>query len=340
MKYSRLGQSGLIVSRLGFGTMTFGTGNIPSVYKVSAKDADALVGHALDAGINFFDTADAYADGQSESMLGQALGARRQSVIVATKVGMRVGTALGDTGLSRRHIEASLASSLGRLGTDYVDLYLVHRFDPATPMEETLSCLDGLVQRGYVRYVGFSNWAAWQAAKAVGISKRNGWAAFVASQMYYSLVGRDIEHELLPMAMDAGIGTIVWGPLAGGFLSGKYATDTLKAPDNRLSGFDFLPFDKEMGFRLLVTMRGIAEEHSASIAQVALAWLLARPGVGSVLIGASKATQLQDNLRSVDLRLTTEQLNTLDEASPHHDYYPKWFTERLRDPQVANAVGV
>ncbi len=274
MKYTHLGNSGLIVSRLAFGTMTFGTGNIPSVYKVDAETADLLVGRALDAGVNFFDTADAYADGQSEVMLGRALGKRRKDVVVATKVGMRTGSALGDAGLSRRHIEAACAASLRRLGTDYLDLYIVHRFDPETPIAETLSTLDDLVRRGVVRYIGFSNWSAWQAAKAVGLSERNRWARFVAAQMYYSLVGRDIEHEVLPMAVDSGLGTMIWGPLAGGFLSGKYTPETLGSPENRLSGFDFLPFDKTKGFELLAAMKEVAEQSHASVAQVALAWLL------------------------------------------------------------------
>jgi aryl-alcohol dehydrogenase-like predicted oxidoreductase len=339
MKYTHLGNSGLVVSRLAFGTMTFGTGNIPSVYKVDASMAEALVGRALDAGVNFFDTADAYADGQSESVLGKTLGTRRKNVIIATKVGMRTGNALGDTGLSRRHIEASCAASLRRLGTDYIDLYIVHRFDPETPLEETLSTLDGLVQRGAVRYVGFSNWSAWQAAKSVGLSEKNGWARFVAAQMYYSLVGRDIEHEVLPMAMDAGIGTMIWGPLAGGFLSGKYTAETLRAPENRLSGFDFLPFDKERAFELIATMKEIAQQSKASVAQVAIAWLVAKPSVSTVLVGASKLSQLDDNLGAIDVQLTQEQLRQLDETSPHGDYYPKWFNSQLADAQVKAALG-
>lgn len=339
MKYTHLGNSGLVVSRLAFGTMTFGTGNLPSVYKVDERSADALVGRALHAGINLFDTADAYADGQSEVLLGKLLGARRKEVVIATKVGMRSGAALLDTGLSQRHILASCEASLRRLGTDFIDLYIVHRFDPETPIEETLQALDGLVRRGYVRYIGFSNWSAWQAAKAVGISQRHDWPKFIASQMYYSLVGRDIEHEVLPFARDAGIGTMIWGPLAGGFLSGKYHQGNLSDSENRLSGFDFLPFDKERGFALVELMRRVAAAHNASVAQVALAWLLEKPGVSTVLLGASKLTQLEDNLRAIELALSPEEVHQLDEASPHADYYPKWFNERLRDPMVSEALG-
>src|SRR5687768_4660266 len=248
MRYQRFGNTGLVVSRLAFGAMTFGTGNIPAVYKVGDGDAARLVDRALDAGVNFFDTADAYADGNSERMLGKILGARRPNVVVATKVGMRVGPGLLDTGLSRRHVLAACDASLARLGTDYIDLYIVHRFDPHTPLEETLAALDQLVRAGKVRYIAFSNWSAWQAAKAVGIQEKNGYARFAGAQLYYSLVGRDAEHELMPFVEDAGIGTMIWSPLAGGFLSGKYTRESLKQADNRLSGFDFLPFDKEQGF--------------------------------------------------------------------------------------------
>jgi len=338
MQYARFGNTGLVVSRLAFGAMTFGSGNVPAVYKVDERGAGDLVGQALDAGVNFFDTADAYADGQSEVMLGKLLGARRKDVVVSTKVGIRSGSSLGDTGLSRRHILAGCEASLRRLGTDYIDLYIVHRFDPLTPMEETLRALDDLVRRGSVRYVGYSNWAAWQAAKAVGLQERHGWARFAGAQMYYSLLGRDIEHEVLPFVRDAGIGTMIWSPLAGGFLSGKYTRASLTAQDNRLSGFDFLPFDKEQGFRLVDLMKTIAETHRVSVAQVALAWLLAKPGVSTVLIGATKRSQLEDNLGAAEVVLSPSELRQLDEASPHAEYYPAWFTQRLRDAELDNAL--
>jgi aryl-alcohol dehydrogenase-like predicted oxidoreductase len=338
MLYTRFGNTGLIVSRLAFGAMTFGTGNIPAVYKVDESGAAKLIGRVLDAGINFFDTADAYADGSSELMLGKLLGERRKDVVLSTKVGMRTGPAIGDTGLSRRHVLAGCEASLRRLGTDYIDLFIVHRFDPVTPMEETLRALDELVRRGSVRYVGFSNWSAWQAAKAVGLQERHGFARFVGAQMYYSLVGRDIEHEMLPFTRDAGIGTMIWGPLAGGFLSGKYTRENLDTKDNRLSGFDFLPFDKEQGFHLVERMRAVAAAHEATVAQVALAWLLAKPGVSSVLVGATKMSQLEDNLGAIELELSPAEIQMLDETSPHADYYPAWFTNRLRDPVVEKAL--
>jgi aryl-alcohol dehydrogenase-like predicted oxidoreductase len=336
MKYARLGDTGLIVSRLAFGAMTFGSGNIPAVYKVGRDDARSLVERALAVGINFFDTADGYAAGQSETMLGEALREKRQDVVISTKVGMRVGDALLRSGLSRRHVIASCEGSLERLGTDYIDLYIVHRFDPLTPLEETLSALDDLVRRGMVRYVGFSNWAAWQAAKAVGLQGQHGWARFRAAQMYYSLVGRDLEHEMLPFAIDAGIGTMIWSPLAGGFLTGKYTRESLRDADNRLSGFDLLPFDKEAGFRLVDQMRTIARAHDASVAQVGLAWLLSRPGVTTVLVGASKLSQLDDNLGAAGIELSGDELALLDRESPHAAYYPTWFNQVTRD-QLAEA---
>ncbi len=340
MQYARLGDTGLVVSRLAFGAMTFGSGKFPTVYKVGRDDAHALVERALAAGVNFFDTADGYADGQSETMLGEALRARRKEVVISTKVGMRVGSAVVQSGLSRRHVLASCEASLRRLGTDYIDVYIVHRFDRFTPLEETLSALDDVVRRGMVRYVGFSNWSAWQAARAVGLQEQHGWARFRAGQMYYSLVGRDIEHEVLPFAVDAGVGTMIWSPLAGGFLTGKYTRESLKDPDNRLSGFDFLQFDKEAGFGLVDHVRGIARDHDASVAQVALAWLLRRPGVTTVLVGASTASQLDDNLAATGVELTDDEMALLDRESPHALYYPSWFNNVVRDQAAEEALGL
>lgn len=338
MQFTRLGNTGLVVSRMAFGAMTFGSGDVPAVYKVNEEQARAMVDRALAAGINFFDTADAYALGESERMLGRILGERRKDVVIATKVGIRSGKDLLNTGLSRRHILASVEASLKRLGTDYIDIYIAHRFDPMTPMEETLEALDQLVKRGHVRYVGYSNWSAWQAAKAVGLQERHGWSRFAVAQMYYSLVGRDLEHEVVPFVEDAGIGTMIWSPLAGGFLSGKYTRESLKDPDNRLSGFDFLPHDKEAGFQLIDAMRPIASAHKASIAQVALAWLLAKPGVSTLVLGASKLHQLEDNIGAASVHLSPEELRLLDELSPHSSYYPSWFTGMLRDQATDKAL--
>ncbi|MGH8169929.1 MAG: aldo/keto reductase, partial [Steroidobacteraceae bacterium] len=265
MQYALLGNTGLTVSRLAFGAMTFTAGNkdIGAVYKVGAELAAELVGRALEAGINFFDTADGYAGGESEAMLGAALKPHRDQVVIATKVGFRTGPVLTRAGLSRRHILWSVDQSLKRLGTDWIDVYIAHREDPHTPLEETLAALDAVVRAGKVRYLGFSNWSAWKAAAALEIQKANGLAPFTHGQMYYSLLGRDVERDVIPMMRRYGLGLTVWSPLASGFLSGKYTRETLSDPNNRLSGFDILPFDKEAGFRLVERMRAIAAARQA-----------------------------------------------------------------------------
>jgi aryl-alcohol dehydrogenase-like predicted oxidoreductase len=340
MLYSRLGNTGLLVSKLAFGAMTFGSaeGPMAAVAKVGQKGADEMVGKALDAGVNFFNTADAYTGGQSEQMLAAALGARRKDTVIATKVGFRTGDALIHTGLSRQHVIASAEESLRRLKTDYVDVYLVHRVDKYTPIEETLGALNDLVRAGKVRYAGFSNWPAWLAAKALGVQKMNGWAEFQAAEMYYSLVGRDIEHEIVPLALDAGIGIMVWSPLAGGFLSGKYSRENPQGDGGRLTGFDILPFDRERGYALIDVLQEIASNHKASPSQVAIAWLLTRPGVASVLVGANKLEQLEDNLAAASLTLSPDESSRLDEMTKPPAIYPNWFNSNVFDQQAKNAL--
>ncbi len=341
MQYTTLGNTGLVVSRLAFGAMTFTAGDrsLGAVYKTDAEAADALVGQALDAGINFFDTADAYASGQSERILGEALKSRRDEVVIATKVGFRSGAPLTQAGLSRRHILWSVDQSLKRLGTDWVDTYIVHKEDPHTPLEETLSALDAVVRSGKVRYIGFSNWSAWKVAAAMEIQKANGLAPFTHGQMHYSLLGRDVERDVIPMMQRYRLGLTVWSPLASGFLSGKYTRENLGDPDNRYSGFDILPFDKEQGFKLVERMRGIADHHGASVAQVAIAWLLAKKAVTSVLLGASKPHQLEDNLGAADLVLTPAEIAALDAETVPAPVYPNWFIDNLVDQPVAQALG-
>ncbi|MBZ7922682.1 aldo/keto reductase [Ensifer adhaerens] len=341
MQYTTLGNTGLVVSRLAFGAMTFTAGDrsLGAVYKTDAEAADTLVGQALDAGINFFDTADAYASGQSERILGDALKSRRDEVVIATKVGFRTGTPLSQAGLSRRHILWSVDQSLKRLGTDWIDAYIVHKEDPHTPLEETLSALDAVVRSGKVRYIGFSNWSAWKVAAAAEIQKANGLAPFTHGQMHYSLLGRDVERDVIPMMQRYGLGLTVWSPLASGFLSGKYTRDNLGDPDNRYSGFDILPFDKEQGFKLVERLRGIAGEHRASVAQVAIAWLLAKKAVTSVLLGASKPHQLRDNLGAVDLMLTQAEISALDAETVPAAVYPNWFIDNLADQPLVQALG-
>ena len=341
MQYARLGNTGLVVSRLSFGAMTFGTGKPPfeAVSKVSTLElAQQIIGKTIDAGINHFNTADAYTGGQSEEMLGRALGARRQDVVISTKAGFRTGPPVIHQGLSRQHLLASCEGSLKRLGTDYIDIYLVHRVDLHTPIEETVDALDSLVRQGKVRYVGFSNWPAWMAAKACGIQDQLGLSRFRAAELYYSLVGRDFEHELAPFVEDAGIGVLVWSPLAGGFLSGKYTRENPQGDGGRLTSLELLPYDRNKGYEIVDLLRAIGQQRNASPAQVAIAWLLAKKAVTTVLIGANNLTQLEDNLAAADLRLTAEEVARLDEISSPGSIYPNWFTARVQDPVVTPAL--
>lgn len=340
MQHSRLGDSGLVVSKLAFGAMTFGTGQGPfaAVSKVDAALADQMVGKCLDAGINHFNSADGYTGGQSEKMLGKALGARRKDVVISTKVGFRSAPALIHQGLSRQHILASCEGSLQRLGTDYIDVYLAHRVDLNTPVEETVAALEALVQQGKVRYVGFSNWPAWMAAKAVGIQKSSGASQFRAAELYYSLVGREFEHDLEPFVHDAGIGVFVWSPLAGGFLTGKYTREDPQGGGGRLSSLDMLPYDRAKGHDVVDALREMAAAHNASTAQIALAWLMTKRTVASVLIGANKMSQLDDNLAAADVKLTSEELQRLDTSTTVPLPYPHWFTERVQDQAVMAAL--
>jgi aryl-alcohol dehydrogenase-like predicted oxidoreductase len=344
MQYARLGDTGLIVSRLAFGSMTFGTvsqGPFASVTKVAQAGANDLVARAIDGGVNYFNSADVYAGGESERILGKAIGARRKEVVIATKVGNRMGPSLIETGLSRRHIFSAAEGSLTRLGTDYIDVYLVHKVDALTPMEETIEALEDLVRQGKVRYVGFSNWPAWLAAKAVGVQRARGWSPFRAAELYYSLVGRDLEHELGPFCADAGIGVMVWSPLAGGFLSGKYTRAKPKGDAGaRLAGFDFLPYDRERGYQLIDLLQSIGAKRGATPAQVSLAWLLTRPTVSTLLIGASSVKQLEDNLGAVDIKLDAEDLAQLDAATKPTLPYPNWFTARVADGKAHEALGI
>lgn len=341
MQYTTLGNTGLVVSRFAFGAMTFTSGNqdLRTIYKVGAQAAQALVDRAFEAGINFFDTADGYANGESEVLLGQALRPRRNEAVLATKVGFRTGAPLTQSGLSRRHILWSVDQSLKRLGTDWIDVYIAHREDPYTPLEETLAALDAVVRSGKVRYLGFSNWSAWQVSAALEIQKANHLAPFTHGQMHYSLLGRDVERDVIPMMRRYGLGLTVWSPLSSGFLSGKYTRESLADPANRFSGFDLLPFDKELGFRLVERLRKIATERQASVAQVAIAWLLSKGAVSSILLGASKLDQLNDNLGAMEVTLSAAEIAELNRATELAAVYPNWFIDRLQDQAVAKATG-
>jgi aryl-alcohol dehydrogenase-like predicted oxidoreductase len=341
MQYAPLGATGLLVSRLGFGGATFTQGNqtISTLYKVGPELADQLVGRAIDAGVNLFDTSDVYADGESETLLGAALKPHRDKVVLTTKVGNRGTTdrELLRGNLSRRHILWSIDQSLKRLGTDWIDLYVAHREDCFTPLEETLQAFDDVVRAGKVRYVGFSNWTAWKAAAAMEIQKANGLAPFTHGQMYYSLLGRDVERDVVPMMQRYGLGMTVWGPLAFGFLSGAYSREDLKKPDNRFSSFDMLQFDKDKAFALLDVVRPIAEARGVSVAQVSLAWLLRKSAVTSILLGATKLHQLEDNLGAADVVLSEEDMAKLDAATAIAPIYAtsQWVAP---DRQVVRAL--
>ncbi|MEA5505791.1 aldo/keto reductase [Halotia wernerae UHCC 0503] len=339
MQYTTLGKTGLVVSRLSFGAMTFGEGQlVPGVTNsIDQSIADQMVGRVMDAGINLFDTADAYTNGQSEIMLGKALANRRDEVIIATKSGFRSGNAITDVGSSYRHIMMAAEASLKRLNTDYIDLYQLHIPDPITPLEETLRALDDLVRQGKVRYIGYSNFPVWKAAKMVGIQKHHNYAQFIAAQMYYSLLGRDLEHEVVPFIEDAGIGVLVWSPLAGGFLSGKYTRETPTPEGARLNEFKLPPIDVEQGYDLVDAIKPVAEAHDASSAQVAIAWILTKPFISSVIVGANKMHQLEDNLKAADLTLSTAEIHQLDTLTAPPSLYPGWMQALGWDAKVKAA---
>ncbi|WP_411201239.1 aldo/keto reductase [Kosakonia cowanii] len=334
MRYKKLGNTGLFVSELCLGTMTFGGqedmwGKIGQLQQAQAEE---LVGRALDVGINFIDTADVYSGGRSEAITGQALKnlkVPRENVVVATKVFGETGTAgVNSRGSSRFHIIQSVKASLKRLQLDHIDLYQLHGFDPATPMEETLYALDTLVQHGHVRYIGVSNWAAWQIAKALGISERLGLARFASLQAYYTIAGRDLERELVPMMQSENVGLMVWSPLAGGLLSGKYDRDGKAEAGGRRVEFDFPPVNKDRAFDCVDVMRTIADSKGVSVAQIALAWLLHQQAVTSVIIGAKRPEQLDDNLAATSVQLSDEELKQLDAVSALPREYPGWMLER------------
>ncbi|MBZ9540249.1 aldo/keto reductase [Modicisalibacter tunisiensis] len=333
MRYRQLGNTGLFVSELCLGTMTFGgQGELWSqIGDVQQSDADRLVGRALEAGINFIDTADVYSEGRSEVITGQALknlGVPRDEVVLATKVFGETGPGVNARGLTRYHIMEGVKASLKRLQVDHIDLYQVHGFDPATPIEETLRALDNLVSHGHVRYIGVSNWAAWQIMKALGIAERQGLARFESLQAYYTLAGRDLERELIPLLDSEKLGLMVWSPLAGGLLSGKYGRDKDGEAGSRRTHFDFPPVNVERAYDCIDAMRTIADAHGVSVARIALAWLLHRPAVTSVIVGAKRLEQLDDNIAATEIRLSDDELETLDRVSALPPEYPGWMLER------------
>jgi aryl-alcohol dehydrogenase-like predicted oxidoreductase len=327
MRYRPLGRSGLEVSELCFGAMTFvGDAGWRHIGELGQTEADELVGIALDAGVNIFDTADIYSDGESERILGKALGSRRYEALIATKVGLRMGPGELDNGCSRKRIIEGCEASLRRLGTDVIDLYQIHSYDPQVPLEETMEALDRLVRAGKVRYIGCSNFAGWHLMKALAIADRNGWKRFVSLQALYSLVSRDIEYELVPLCLDQGLGIMPWSPLAGGFLSGKYGRTLPWPKGTRLTKpEDRFPFDAEMGYTIVDELRKIALEREKSVAQVAINYLLCKGGIATVVFGARSKAQLEENLGAGGWSLTAGEVARLDKLSALPPLYPHWY---------------
>ncbi|HXY54670.1 MAG TPA: aldo/keto reductase [Nitrospirota bacterium] len=343
MRYRLFGKTGLYVSELCLGTMTFGgKGFWEAIGRLTASEAETLIGTALDGGVNIIDTADVYSEGESEKHVGMALaslGRPRDQVIVATKVRGRTGPGPNDIGLSRGHIMASIEASLRRLNLDFVDLYQIHGSDLDTPIEETVRALDDIVRSGKARYVGFSNLPAWQAMKAIAYADAHNLSRFVSAQMYYSLAGRDIEREVVPLAQDQGLAILPWSPLAGGLLSGKFDLEKPGPEGARRTTFDFPPVNRERAKNVLVALRAVAGAMGISVARVSLAWLLTRPFVTSVIIGAKTREQLVDNLAASDVMLEPEHVAQLDAASALPPEYPGWMIDRQsRDRRPAAEI--
>jgi aryl-alcohol dehydrogenase-like predicted oxidoreductase len=339
MKYNLLGRTGLKVSQLCLGTMAFGgRGIYQGVGTLDQAAADAPVRRAVDAGINFLDTANVYSDGLSEEITGQAirnLGLSRESLVLATKVCGRMGPGPNELGLSRKHILHQVEASLRRLNTDYLDLYQLHGYDPLTPLDETLRVLDDLVRSGKVRYLGASNLAAWQLMKALASSERQGLEKFVSLQAYYSLAGRELERELVPLVQDQQLGLLVWSPLAAGLLSGKYARDPRTPAGGRLDAGSFIPVDRDRAFAILDVLRELAAAKETTVAQLALAWLLQKPAVSSLIIGATKMPQLEENLQATNVTFTSEEMQQLDAVSQLAPEYPGWLIQLSSQDRLA-----
>lgn len=328
MHYSQLGSTGMFVSRFCLGAMTFGGADTAAgnaIGRLAGKEADAILGLAIEGGINFIDTADVYGAGGSETVLGEILNEKRSQVVLATKVSGKSGVGPNDVGQSRSHIMDSLHASLRRLRTDYIDLYQLHSFDPLTPIETVLRSLDDAVRQGKIRHIGCSNFAAWQLMKALGVSAREGLEPFVSIQSFYSLAGRDIENELIPAVEDQNLGLLCWSPLAGGLLSGKFDRHGAKDSTARRAKIAFPPVDEQQTYDIIDVLRILAERHSCEPAQIALAWLLSRPAVTSVIIGVKNPDQLSSNMSALDVVLTDQDLRELDEVSRLPVAYPGWI---------------
>lgn len=329
MKYRYLGNSGLKVPEIGLGVMTFTGDNADEKGSTDQKEANEITAMALDNGVNFFDTADVYADGMSEIIIGKALGTRRKGAVIGTKVRFAMSDKPNDTGLSRHHIIESCNASLRRLGTDYIDLYQIHSYDPGTPLEETLMALDDLIHGGKVRYIGCSNLTAWQTMKALAISEKLNLEKFITTQLYYSIGARDIEHELVPLCLDQKLGILCWSPLSGGFFTGKYRKgkllpDGARRSNRQASSMKYWPVDEDKGFEIVEQLNKTASKYGKTIAQVALNWLLQKPAITSVIIGARNNVQLLENIAASGWSLSNEDIVVLDKISAPAVPYPVW----------------
>lgn len=337
MKYKQLGNSGLIVSELCLGTMTFGQGeHFGFQSTIDEKKASQLVDNAIDNGINFFDTADGYGNGQSEIILGKVLNKKRKDVLITTKLSFRTGEQAFNAGVNSKHIIEQCHNSLKNLQTDYIDVLLLHNDDPITPIDETLKALENLVQQGKVRYIGFSNYQAWKAAAMTQRQKDLHYSPFVASQMHYSILNREVEREIIPMSLHYGIGMMVWSPLSSGFLTGKYTRDNPTPKDSRLNNFDLGLFDRELGYTVIDKLTEIAKRHNTTITAISLSWLLTKKVVSSVIIGVSKTEQLKENLACQEIKLSEKEINEIDELTKVEPKYPATFIN-LQDPILLNA---
>lgn len=332
MKYNFLGNTGLVVSELCFGTMTFGGKGIwEAIGKIQQKEVNDLMKVVVDSGINFIDTANVYSFGESEKLLGQSikdLGVNRNELVIATKVRGRMGDGVNDMGLSRYHIFQSVDDSLKRLQLDHIDILYVHGVDPKTAVEDIVRTLNDIVLTGKVRYIAICNWPAWMVMKAIGIAEKHGWNKFVGLQYFYSLSGRDIEREILPLAADQNLAVMPWSPLAGGFLSGKFTRNAEATGESRRDTFDFPPINKERTYDIVDAIAEIGKQHGVSVAEVALAWVRQQQGVTSTIIGAKNVDQLNANIKSTELFLTVDDLKKIDEVSALPKEYPGWMVER------------
>lgn len=340
MRYAMLGNTGLVVSKLAFGGGSLGVGEtLPGLRKNIGQDtADLLVDRAIDQGITLFDTADIYTAGQAETILGKALGKKRGKIVLSTKGGVRTGPELTSAGLSFRYIIQAVEASLKRLGTDWIDLYQPHTIDPLTPIEETARAFEYLITKGMVRYIGLSNWPAWMTARLLGVQERKGYAPIVSTQLYYSLVGRDIEHELAPLARATGLGVLVWSPLAGGFLTGKYTRENPNPPGAKRTAFAVPPVDLDRGYGVVDLLNEMASGYGVTPGQLALDWIIQKPWITSAIFGLSRPEQLDENLGAADALLSAADVKRLDDLTAPATQFPGWMVITTPDVKVKAAL--